>query len=440
MSGLNYFMPLERVPGNYENPLTRAFLSTLRVSPSLLISFYQLVRDGISDPGAQAQLPKQDALELDDVLIECQKGSLGSEAMTYVSVLITNDPIDFPGTITRSDRNAIYDGVISFGNGLKLFIENKPRNEHVWHGQMSPKVSDVPEQATLVEKPSIISWRVLIDTLNRLISYSAISGSERQILVDLREYINQFHGYLNPYKQLDQCGDHAELIWLRVEAILKGIALKPELVKYQQGWAYYIETEGHTGIDRVGLIVEDIGKPNWSLKLFIGYADTVKQSRDFYKKDLDFSVFDKFEQQDLTPHGNFHLSFMQRHLVWYWTDRKMVEAYLRYWHDNTEPIRQYKQDEIQIALDQWFKAGILIDDEKRRAELDETLFQTKRSTVNVSPGFVLTRTWSKDKAIKLDRNGGLAAEIRKSIIEGFEILREKAKFLKQLGQEDVNSI
>ncbi|MBS1940108.1 MAG: hypothetical protein JST38_04445 [Bacteroidetes bacterium] len=430
MSGLNYFLPSQTAKGHYENPLTRAFLSTLRFSPNLLTAFYQLVRDGLPDEDTRGQLPRTHVLDLSELQIETQRGSLGTEVEVYVSVLITNDPPVMPETISSSDRKAVYDGVITFGQRIKLFVENKPQKDHVWHGQLNPRAADVPEEALLLGKASVVSWRDLVEAINQLVSYPSISGGERQALVDLREFMHLHHPNLNPYKSLDQCGDSRELIELRIESLLKAIAANDALVKYHQGWAYYIEAEGHAGIERIGLILENPGKPEWYLKLFIGYADTVKQSQAFYKRNLDLSAFERFEEQGLMPHGNFHFSFMQRHLVWYRTTQEQVRSYVDYWHDRTDEIGQYKVGAIKVALQRWFKAKVLNDDADKAAELDKSVFQTGRTTVNVAPGFVLTRTWNKETALRLDKTDALANEIRKAIVDGLGIMREDPKFLK----------
>jgi len=430
MSSLNYFLPSVSAKGHHENPLTRAFLSTLRFSPNLLTAFYQLVREGLPDEGARTHLPRTHVLDLSGLQIETQRGSLGTEAEVYVSVLITNDPPVMPENVTRSKRKAVYDGVVTFGQRIKLFIENKPRKEHVWHGQLDPRDSDVPDEAILLNKASVVSWRDLVEALNQLINFRSISGGERQALLDLREFMNLHHPNLNPYKSIDQCGDSRELVELRIESLLKEIASSDELVKYHQGWAYYIEAEGHVGIERIGLILEDQGTPEWYLKLFIGYADTVRQSRDFYKRNLDLSAFERFEQQGLMPHGNFHFSFMQRHLVWYRTTQEQVRWYVEFWNKHMDQIGQYKVGEVKAALQKWFDAKVLNDDVDKAAELDKAVFLTERTTVNVSPGFVLTRIWSKEEALRLDKNGQLAQGIRKAIVDGFEIMREQPKFLK----------
>lgn len=188
MSSLNYFLPSVSAKGHHENPLTRACLSTLRFSPNLLTAFYQLVREGLPDEGARTHLPRTHVLDLSGLQIETQRGSLGTEAEVYVSVLITNDPPVMPERISRSKRKAVYDGVVTFGQRIKLFIENKPRKEHVWHGQLDPRDSDVPDEAILLHKASVVGWRDLVEALNQLINFRSISGGERQALLDLRVY------------------------------------------------------------------------------------------------------------------------------------------------------------------------------------------------------------------------------------------------------------
>jgi len=238
MSNLNYYMPYRRAEGHHENPLTWAFLTSMRFSPSLLLAFYQMVRDAVQQtpagPESVGHLPRMHELALDDLQMATQKKQLEQDVATLVSVLITDDKGVFDEPVLPAERNAVYDGVISFGKDVTLFIENKLRVGQVWQGQLCPSRKDVREGMHLVPRAAILSWRDLIDVVNGLIGNVAIGGAERLILEDLLAYINMYHGHLNPYRQFGQCSGNRELIQARIAAVLREVAGE-ERVHYHKG-------------------------------------------------------------------------------------------------------------------------------------------------------------------------------------------------------------
>ncbi|HRH39400.1 MAG TPA: hypothetical protein PK760_13700, partial [Flavobacteriales bacterium] len=196
MSNLNYFMPYRRAEGHHENPLTRAFLTAVRLSPSLLLTVYQMVRDGLLvKPAAcdsMAQLPQLHELVLDDLQIATQKKNLEQEVATLVSVLITDDKEAFDEPIVPVERDPVYDGVINFGKQVTLFVENKLRVGEVWHGQLCPSLADVRPGTHLVPRAAVLSWRDLIDVINGLVANRA----EQSIwLADGIDRVTLFYGY-----------------------------------------------------------------------------------------------------------------------------------------------------------------------------------------------------------------------------------------------------
>jgi len=433
MSNLNYFMPYRHAEGHHENPLTRAFLTSMRYSPSLLLAFYQMVRDALSaipDIGpALSELPKLHELELDDVSLVAQSKSLGREVSRLVSVLITDETGDFPQPIVPVERDAVYDGLISFGNDMTLFIENKLRVNNVWHGQLCPSAKDVPEGAVLLPRAAVLRWREIIEMVNKLISTPAISGAERTVLFDLRDYINQYHAYLNSYREFGQCGNSHELILLRIKAVLEEIAADKELVRYHHGWGYYIAVEGHPGIDRVALTIHPDQDDSWKLELFIGFADTVTQARAFYQRKLEVQQVARLRELGWDVKGNFHLSHMQRHLYWYATSDDRVVDYLTYWSAHVRDIRQYDRDELHPYLQGLFKADLLEDSEDKRADYERHIAGTNRSRINLAPGLLIRRFWTSDQAVSLDGAKQFSKQLREKLREGFTFIGERPTFL-----------
>jgi hypothetical protein len=430
LSQLNYFLPSLTAKPTDENALTRAFMTTMRYSPALMFGFYQMVRDSLHAKGIPAKAtPKVQQLNLADVVIDSQRRHLGKEVRTIVSVLLTNDDLVIKRTIEPIVRKPVYDGLLAFGNDIMLFIENKPRNKNVWEDQLCPSKEDVTEDTTVIGVPAIVSWRDIVDLINSLISSPAIGGSERTILSDLRAYMGQHHGHLNPYRTFGQCGNNNELLYLRIESLLKEVAKDPKLVDYHNGWAYYIMVEGYPGIEQVGLVLHEDKEGKWTVELFLAFADTIKQSRAFYTRDIRISRIDELRGKGWEVKGNFHLSHMQRHLYWYPTDADKLAEYVAHWKAHVPDIHRYPKGEVAGMLKKLFNQGLLSDNDEMRTGFKKYVLNTKRTRINMSPGVVLLYHWTAAKAVELDAKDQLRDEVITRIKEGFTILGMKPNFL-----------
>lgn len=432
MSNLNYFMPYRRAEGHHENALTRAFMTTMRFSPSLLLGFYQMVRDSLHAKGVPpADTPSMHELDMADVVLDSQRGGLGKEVKKIVSVLITNDDLPIDRVIEPIDRKAVYDGLVTFGQEITLFIENKPRNGHVRPDQLCPNKEDVAEDTMVVPVVAVVSWRHIVDLINSLSDSSMINGSERNILADLRGYMWEHHGHLNPYRTFGLCGNNPELLELRIESLLREVAVDPGRVEFHRGWAYYIGIEGYPGIEQVGLVLRTEKDGMWRVDLFLAFADTIKQARRFYTLDIKLAMVDDLRSHGWDVRGHFHLSHMQKHLYWYPTDAEKVQQYIEHWKKNVSDIHQYHKDEISAILGKLFERSLLTDNDEMRAAFKKYVQNTNRTRINMAPGLVLQYSWSSGRAVDLDAKGEFRDELMARIREGFRILDIEPSFLKR---------
>ena len=431
MNRLNYFEPYSTKEATHEDQLTRAFLTLLRLSPTALLATYDMIRTSVlSENTDQRQfLPSYTELQLSNVELANQQKNLPA-VNEYVSVLISNDKHSEKVDVGRSKRSAVYDGVISFGSQLALVIENKPRVQNVWAGQLSLNEKNVPEESVIHPTPARLSWRDMVVMTSQLLQHPAMGGTEKMLMHDFLEHVNRHFSYLNPFHSFHLCKSNRELLDMRIEAILKEIALEEDMVKYHRGWAHYIETRGHTGTQRIGLYISDHSKENWKLQLFVGLADTMNQARHFYKKDLDMQAIDRLGEHGLFSHGNFHLSHMQLHLLWYATDVDKTKDYIKYWQANIVRIKQITVEDVNALLADLFAKGVIKDKEEQRKQLQDQVHSTKRTRINVAPGLVIRKEWTKDEAETLDREGLLSGDIKEAIIQAFKVMREDPKFLK----------
>ncbi|MBS1939738.1 MAG: hypothetical protein JST38_02535 [Bacteroidetes bacterium] len=433
MGHLNYFEPFNHKDARHEDQLTRAFLTVLRYSPITLLATYDLVRNSIArtsaKEGVAVDMPPIADLDLVHLSIETQRGSL-PQVSEFVSVLISNDRAPLNLGVAPIDRRAVYDGIISFGQSLALVLENKPRVENVWEGQLSPSSKDVPPESKVLPVAAHLSWRDIVLLVTKLMQQDAVGGGERLMMHDLLEFINANFPYLNPFENLALCKSNPELLQMRIESLLKEVVIHEDQVQYHRNWAWYIAVEDVPGIQRIGLILEDPGTPDWHLKLFLGFADTVNQARSFFERELRADLIEDLRKRGWGAVGNFHLSYMQQHLLWYPTIDENVSDYLRYWSANGDDIGQYPTWEIEGYLAKLFRLAVIQDEPQQRIELKEKLLSTNRKTVNVAPGFVLAYEWSKVQAEHLDQTGQLAKDIARKISEGLQIMSAVPDFLK----------
>lgn len=405
-------------------------MTTLRYSPSFMLAFYNMVRENLIHKGvSQSDTPKLHELDLGNILVDSQKEQLGPEVETVVSVLLTNDEIPVVRKIERVDRQAIYDGLLTFGSDITLFIENKPQSGNVWEDQLCPSRAHLADETNVIPVPAVISWRDVVDLINRLIVNPSISGSERMILSDLQAYMGLYHPYLNPYREFAQCGNDKQLLYLRIEGLLREVAVDPGLVRYHNGWAHYIAAEGHPGIDRVALVLQEDPAGKWFLQLFLGFADTINQARAFYERGCDTSKVADLRSKGWEVKGNFHLSHMQRHLYWYPTDEDRVVEYIKFWVDHTDQIYQYPRNKVVAMLQEQFDQNLLNNTEEMRIALDRYVMNTNRTKINMAPGVVLHFHWTAAEAIELDRKQQFRDVLAAKIKEGFTFLGEKPNFI-----------
>ncbi len=201
-----------------------------------------------------------------------------------LSVLITDEKLKRKedSKIKPSERNARYDGIITFGHNLTIIIENKPHSTEVWQGQLHPSKKNLSEVVSIYSKPVCLEWKEIIRQLNHLLNVPTLSGYEKMMIDDFLSYIDQEFPLLNPFDNFHLCKGNHVLIKRRIENLLKSIVKDENRVQYHQGWGYYIETT-YEAIRKIGLIYNDgLSENEWSLELCLYYADTQSQAKAFY--------------------------------------------------------------------------------------------------------------------------------------------------------------
>jgi hypothetical protein len=415
MNRLNYFNPYDSKAGSYEDQLTRAYLVLLKHSCHAFFTFVEFARSEHKTTGKERPFTIIDFLE-QGWDIETQKGNPVINTDYLLSILITDSHIaTTDSSVQSSERNARYDGIITFGSSLTMVIENKPRSGNVWFGQLNPSRQNLADGTQVYSSPIVLEWKEIIKQLNHLLSLPTISGYEKTMIEDFLSYVDESFPYLNPYDSFHQCKGNTELINRRIHNLLKSISKEEALVKYHHGWGYYIQTP-YQQIEEIGLILKH--KENeYSLELSLYFGASQRQAIAFYNSKPKISEL-KNTKWHLFP--NFHVSFMTSNLVW--LDSDDGEHYLRFWQKNTDKIRQQKRADIPKYL-KWLVDEKVINISKEAAEqLDVKFYKTAMQTLNICPEFGVVYSFNSSELESLDKGGKLKFLLAEKIREGLKVV------------------
>lgn len=416
MNRLNYFNPYESKKGHHEDQLTRAYLVLLKHSSHAFFTFLEYVRSKHKTSGNEKPISIIDFLE-QSWEIKTQKGNPEINTDYLLSILITDSSVTTAdSSIQPSERNARYDGIITFGNNLTMVIEVKPHSGNVRFGQLNPSLQNLAEDTIVYSNPVVLEWKEIIKQLHHLLEVPTISGYEKIMITDFFSFIDENAPRLNPYDSLYQCKGNTELLTRRINNLLKAISLdESKVMIYHRSWGHYIQTPYHQ-IKQIGLILNQNEK-EYSIDLCLYFGDTQKYAISFYNSNPKISHLKKSEW-DCNP--NFHVSYMTSGLVGFPSDDG--EHYLRFWKDNVEKIRQQKRADVPKFL-KWLVGEKVINITKEAEEqLDKKFYKTAMPTLNICPGFRIIFTVNSSDAEELDKSDKLKVVLAEKIKEGLKVV------------------
>ena len=429
MNRLNYFNPYQSKTGEHEDQLTRAYLVLLKHSGHAFFTFVEYCRSKHKTSGNEEPISIIDFLE-QDWEIETQQGNPEINTKYLLSVLITDSQIKTAGSIVQpSERNARYDGIITFGSNLTMIIENKPSSRNVWFDQLNPSKQNLAEGINVYSNHALLEWKEIIKQLNHLKTVPTISGYEKIMIDDFLDFIDDKFPRLNPYDSFYQCKRSKELLNRRIENLLKAIASDENLVKCHHGrsLSYYIQTP-YGEVERICLGLSGDGNES-SITLALCFGDSQRQASLFYKSSPNISHLQNTKWR-VSP--NFHVAFMTSNLVRF--ESEDSGHYLQFWKDNVEEIHQQKREDVPKYL-KWLVNEKVIDMPKEaKDKLKKMFYDTAMQTLNICPGFELNYTFNISEAEELDKSDKLKFILAEKIKEGLKVVgREGHEFLEMKG-------
>ena len=416
MNRLNYFNSYSSKDDNHEDQLTRAYLVLLKHSSHTFFSFLEYCRCKQIISDSEKPISFLEILE-DSWEIETQKGNPEIKTNYLLSILITDSNPENKISVQSSDRNARYDGVLTFGDKITMIIENKPRSGNVWFEQLNPSRQNLADGTMIYSNPIILEWKEIIKHLNQLLNLQTISGGEKLLIEEFLYFIDDNFAYLNPFDSFHQCKGNKELLNRRISNILKSISIDETTIKYHKGWGYYIDTT-YQQIQQIGLILEQ-EENEWWLELSLYFGDTQTQAKSFYKSNPDISIL-KNTDWHLNP--NFHVSFRNSNLVWFQTNKENIDLYLEFWVRNIERIHQHKKEDIPNYLKWLVDEKVINSTTEKEEQMDEKFYNTAMQTLNICPGFGFKYIISSSEAERLDKEKKFGLMITNKIKEVLDVV------------------
>lgn len=126
------------------------------------------------------------------------------------------------------------------------------------------------------------------------------------------------------------------------------------------------------------------------LKVALWPGDTVEQARRFYAR-VNKEAFLSLSEWKVEPH--LHFSFASRQLIWVETSGE-ARDYFDYFLGGSS-YGQKDQDTLLTLAERWESNGLINSGDRARIEAEFT--NTQRKTLNVIPGFEVSREWDLDE-------------------------------------------
>ena len=429
MNNLNIFGGYLHSQLGTENRLTWALMNLIRMCPIIRAAFLDLVRERQRQP-----IPALTTLRERECVVQTQVGTLKAKEGRLVAIGITAEGGDVDAEIQPKDRNAIYDGVVTFiapesrqhqQESLTLTIESKLGSE-VGSWQLMPSEASLGEEQQIEVDPQavILAWRDIVGTLTDLELRGLVSPAEGMLIRDFIDYVAANHSKLNPFDHFAVCRDDFDLLNRRCEVILREI----DPTEAWHGSSPFIPVE-FSSFKRIYLRAdaEQEDARSWWITLELWPGDNMTQAKEFWRK-VDAKKLLGLQDKGWFLKPNLHFSFIATNL--YWANTSLaVDEYIELWKSGEMGIVSLYRDDAGSYRHNWdclVAKGLISSDDIE--PLEEVTTRTNRDRISMSPGLGISYEWSAKEAAQLDRDGTFVREVKERICEATETWGEAPDF------------
>jgi hypothetical protein len=402
----NAFEVFSSAQADHENQLTRALLVLLRLSPAahqVWLREIGLANEGLTqlgEPTFAFQTGQLPAIEPE------------SEGVRGISVFITRSDPTNRGPIVASDRRQIPDGLTYYpgtDQPVIVVVESKVRGDA--DATQAREINLGPIKASWdPPNPVELRWARLIDELWTLIDLDLASATERRLLLDFFDYVDNRYRQVGPFSTLRRCAGVHERVLRRCRTLL---AEATDLQAHDpiRGLGPHVELEDQTKVAR--RVYLDPNQVPGELRLSFWPADTPNQARALYGDPaMCHRLLDLGREEGWGLDANMHFGHFQPGFAW--TDVPMsADDYIVFWQGNTDLIGTVYRpgthaNDWDSLLEELLEQGVI----SSREPFDRDFTQTNRTKADVRPGFQIFRMWSMEEATALDDTDALLAQVR----------------------------
>lgn len=409
MNHLNIFNPYKHKSNYHEDELSRAFLIMVKKIPIIQNIFISMVREEMIKLNCNKIIEPYFQEEASVVYVDTQianSNDIFKQAIDrrLVSIVISDDKLNTDTTVTKSKRNARYDGVILYDPSWILIIENKPSVKNIWIEQLNPNVD---ENIEVEENVIALSWRDIIKKINSLFQKELLAGLEKELVLDFVEYVDAEFEELNPFTTFAVCKNSMYLLERRCISIMNEMCMGD--VGKHAGWKHCINVRNEV-ISKIALYPV-VKNGSWEIVLDISAGPIMTKARVYYKK-LDLNKFNQLQKEGWQLKPDYHFSFRSDNQMFFKINCSPQE-YVKHFKDNINNIKQVAKEEILPYCNDMVSKGIFYPFNEKI--LLDGMLSKNHSKFNQCPSLSYIFIWDKDTVTSLDSNHSFVEEVRRKI-------------------------
>jgi hypothetical protein len=404
---LNFFEPWPDLAAHHENQLTRAFLVILRLCPAAHQAWLRLV-----DP--ELDLGRLPAPTFDTQTAQLTRAHLPTDdddlepAIRGISVLQAADVQAVSGPVTESERRAIFDGIVSYGDELVLVVEVK-----LTAPPSDTQAREVPLRGRRVQMDETarpVDWRALLEAWQGMALEGWVSGAEKKVLSDFLEFVERRHPSLGPNSRLRLCGVEDGRLLSRLKAIFEDVVGDEAWIETQHRWT----SAWIPGDVALGIHLGVRGVPASKVILALYPANTLKGARVLFGQRPEHArAVAGLEATGWDVSSAFHMGFIQTDVAfdeWGFCD---AESYAGYWIEHIGAARRRPRAEWVETAREMAQSGVV----SPNLSLQIEALPAHMDRLSPKPTIELVYSWPLDDAKRLDDNDMFTAAVHAKLAE-----------------------